>query len=153
MEVEKLAIRDFLATCNPLQKLEAAKLDELVMALEIRYFRRDSAVLAIGEHNQEVMLIRSGAIEVTHADGSLNGRYSEREWVGYRSVLRGGAVSMNVRTLEDTLFYCLPAAVFRELVEQHERVSGFFSEKKPERLRHAIKDIKSSDYSLLTLIA
>ncbi|MEZ5537796.1 MAG: putative nucleotidyltransferase substrate binding domain-containing protein [Thiolinea sp.] len=151
MEVEKLAIRDFLANTIPLRRLPAEKRDELAMALEVRYFRRDSQVLKIGEKNNEVMLIRSGAIEVTNADGQLYGRYEEGEWVGYRSVLSNGEISLNVRTLEDTLFYCLPGKVFKDLVESEERIKTFFSEKKPERLRRAMQDIKSNEYSLLSL--
>nr|CAA6809975.1 MAG: Predicted signal-transduction protein containing cAMP-binding and CBS domains [uncultured Thiotrichaceae bacterium] len=151
MEVEKLAIRDFLANCIPLKNLEASKLDELAMALEIQYFRRDSQVLTIGEKNDEVMLIRSGAIEATDADGKLYGRYEEGEWVGYRSVLRNGDISLDVKTLEDTLFYCLPGSVFTELLKSDERINSFFSERKPERLRSAMQEIKGDDYSLLTI--
>ena len=40
MEIEQLAIRDFLAHCNPLQNLSPQQLNELTMALEIQYFRR-----------------------------------------------------------------------------------------------------------------
>ncbi|PID34429.1 MAG: nucleotidyltransferase, partial [Thiotrichales bacterium] len=151
MEVEKLAIRDFLAKCSPLKNLADTRLDELAMALEIQYFRRDSQVLSIGDHNDKVMLVRSGAIEATDAEGRLCGRYEEGEWVGYRSVLRKGLVSLNIRTLEDTLFYCLPGQLFIELIEADERINRFFSEKKPERLRSAMQEIKGDDYSLLTI--
>lgn len=151
MEADKLAISDFLAKCSPLKSLAAEKLDKLAMALEIQNVRRDSQVLAIGEQNDKVMLIRSGAIEVTDAKGELYGRYEEGEWVGYRSVLRKGEVSLNVKTLEDSVFYCLPGQLFIELLESDERIGSFFSEKKPERLRSAMQEIKGDDYSLLTI--
>jgi CBS domain-containing protein len=151
MEVEKLAIRDFLANTIPLRRLPAEKRDELAMAMSILHAPRGSQVLTIGEKNKQVMLIRRGAIEVTNAEGQLYGRYEEGEWVGYRSVLSQGNVSLNVRTLEDSEFYCLPGEIFSELVKSSERIKSFFSDKKPERLRSAMQDTKRNDYSLLTL--
>lgn len=151
MEVEKLAIRDFLENCNPLQKVPNNKLDELTLALEIQYFRRDTPILNIGENNHEVMLIRTGAVEVTDNNGNLYGRYGEGDWMGHRSVMRDGIVTLNIRTIEDTLVYCLNGDVFLKLLASDERIKSFFSENKKERLRTAIQDIKSNDYSLLSI--
>ncbi len=152
MEVEQLAIRDYLAQCVPLKALSAAKLDELTHALEIRHFVNGNDVLKCGERNDHALLIRHGAIEVTREDGSLYGRFSEGEWVGYRSVMRGGTVSLNVRAIEDTVFYALPAAVFLALLVVDERVRSYFSELKPERMRSAIQEMHNhDDYSLLAI--
>ncbi len=151
MEAEKQAIRDFLVNTVPLRRLPAEKHDELALAMEVKHFRRGHQVLQIGEKNEQVMLVRNGAIEVTNVEGQLYGRYEEGEWVGYRSVLNQGDVSLNVRTLEDTEFYCLPGEVFIELVQSSERIRSFFSDKKPERLRSAMRETKRNDYSLLSI--
>lgn len=151
MEVDKLAIKGFLANCMPLQNLANDRLAELVTAFDVQHFGSDSQVLSLGEINDQVLLIRSGAIEVTTASGELYGRYEEGQWVGYRSVLRKGEVSLNVRTLEDTVFYCLPGQLFIELLASDERINNFFSEKKPERLRSVMQEIKGNDYSLLKI--
>lgn len=84
MEVEQLEIRDYLAKCSPLTELPADCLDEVANGVEIRYAQRDAEVLKIGENNDRVLLIRSGAVEVLLPDGQLYGRFSEGEWVGYR---------------------------------------------------------------------
>lgn len=145
MEVEQLEIRDYLATCPPLTELPLDCLNEVTMGLEIEYARRDSEVLKIGERNDRVLLIRSGAVEVLLENGQLYGRFSEGDWVGYRSVIRGGPVSMAVKAIEDTLFYSVPAALFLKVVERFEKVRKYFTDGKPERLRSAIQEIRGSD--------
>lgn len=152
MEVEQLEIRDYLAKCAPLKELPADTLDEITMALEIQYARRGTTVLKVGERNDRLLLIRSGAVEVLAADGNLYGRFTEGEWVGYRSVLRGGPVSLDVNAIEDTLFYSIPGGLFLKLIKQFERVREYFSEQKPERLRSAIREIRSADgYAMVTM--
>ncbi len=145
MEVEQLEIRDYLATCPPLTELPTDTLNEIAMGLEIQYARRDSDVLKIGQTNDHAFLIRSGAVEVLLENGAMNGRFTEGEWVGYRSVTRNGKVSMDVRAIEDTLLYAIPAALFLNLLGRFEKVNKFFSARKPERLRSAIQEIRGSD--------
>ncbi|HPQ96306.1 MAG TPA: putative nucleotidyltransferase substrate binding domain-containing protein [Thiolinea sp.] len=145
MEIEQLEIRDYLAQCPPLTELPDEVLNELAMGLEIQYARRDTNVLTIGAHNGHALLIRSGAVEVTLENGELYGQLSEGDWVGHRSVIRGGTVSMTVRTLEDTLFYAIPAPLFLKFMENHERVRRYFTERKPERLRNAIEEMRGSE--------
>ncbi len=151
MEIEKLAIRDFLEGCDPMQQLAAEALDQLALALEIQYFRRGSEMMKTGALNNEVMLIRSGAIEVTTAEGELYGRYAAGDWIGYRSVINDQPVSLDVVAYEDTLVYLVPGAMFRQLMQQDARFNRYFSNRKPERLRGAIRDIQTSDYSLLSI--
>jgi len=144
MEIEQLEIRDYLAQCPPLTELSNEILNELATGLEIQYARRDSEVLKIGAHNGHALLIRSGAVEVTLENGDLYSQLGEGDWVGHRSVIRGGTVSMTVRTIEDTLFYAIPAPLFLKLMENHERVKRYFAERKPERLRNAIEEIRGN---------
>lgn len=151
MEIEQLAIRDFLGQCAPLDLINEETLDKLSMSIEIRYIRSGNPVMQRGETNNEVFLIRSGAIEVHTAEQKLYGRFSEGDWVGHRTVLRDGSVTMNVDTIEDTLFYCFPADIFRQLLAYSEEVERYFTERKPDRVRQGIKDIYNPEkYRLLT---
>ena len=145
MEVEQLEIRDYLAKIAPLTDLPKEALNEITMALQIQYARRGTEVLKIGQRNDVVYLIRSGAVEVLLENGDLYGRFTEGEWVGYRSVMRGGPVSLNVNAIEDTLFYAIPADSFLGLVKRYDKVRQYFAERKPDRLRSAIQDIRGAD--------
>jgi CBS domain-containing protein len=153
MEVEQLEIRDYLAKCPPLTELSTDCLNEVAQGLEIQYARRGTDVLKSGEVNQYSFLIRSGAVEVFLPNGELYGRFGEGEWVGYRSIMRGGAVSMDVRAIEDTLLYAIPGELFRRILGRFERVHKYFTDGKPERLRRAIQEIRGADdgFSMITL--
>lgn len=152
MEVEQLEIRDYLGRTAPLKVLDDALLDELTLELEIQYVRRGKQLLSIGDTNKHLFLVRSGALEVLTENATLYGRFSEGGWVGYRSLINNGVVSMNVTAIEDTLLYVLPSRAFQKMLEADERVRHFFSDRKPERLRSAMQEIRDpNEYSLLAL--
>jgi CBS domain-containing protein len=152
MELEQLKVRSYLAKCSPLKDLPVAWLDKLAENVTFQCNGSGDAVLTIGEQNDRVLLIRRGAVDVFLENGELYGRFSKGDWVGYRSVMRGGVVSMTVKALEDCLFFAVPAPLFLELVDSFERVSQYFSERKQERLRSAIQEMRGSDnYAMITL--
>ena len=152
MELEQLKVRSYLAKCSPLKDLPAEWLDKLAANVTFQCNGIGDAVMSIGEQNDRVLLIRRGAVDVFLENGELYGRFSKGDWVGYRSVMRGGVVGMTVKALEDSLFFAIPAALFLELVDSFERVSQYFSERKQERLRSAIQEMRGSDnYAMITL--
>jgi len=151
MEIEKLAIHDFLSKCMPLNKLSSDALCDFVKVMEIRYVRRGQAVFKAGDTSREVLIIRQGAVEVTDAAGALQGRYEEGEWIGFTAVMSQTPAETHVETIEDSLLYCLPQADFLALISQHETIRHYFSEKKQERLRNALRENRPGDYSLLAL--
>ncbi len=149
MEIEQIEIRDFLGHTPPLDRLDHETLDALTQTIEITYVRRGRDILKVGENNEWLYLIRTGAVEVYTRDGKLAGHFGEGDWVGYRSVLRGGEINMRVTATEDTLLYMIPGATFRHLMEQNNHIANFFSERKPIRIRHAIQDMRGSTSAAL----
>ncbi len=149
MEIEQLEIRDFLARCPPLDRLDAAGLERLLDALEISYVRRGSTILRIGEQNHLLYLIRTGAIEVSDAHGQLIGRHSEGEWFGYRSALRGGEITLTVSAIEDSLLYAIPVAAMETLIAEADWVKAYFEGKKNERLKGATRALRDNDNAAL----
>lgn len=145
MDIEQLAIRDYLAKCSPLTELPADVLDELTRAVQIQRVPQGTDILSIGAENPFAFLIRAGAVDVLLQSGDWYGRFGEGDWVGYRSVMRGGKVSMTVQAIEDTLLYAVPGELFLSVLERFEGVRQYFSERKPERLRHALQEIRGND--------
>jgi len=144
MEIEQLEIRDYIAQCAPLNKLPDDELNRVVHALEISYSRSGEELLSLGESNHTLFLIRSGALAVTDGEGNIRGQYGEGDWVGYRSLLNDGEVTLAISAVEDTLLYRVPGNVFLQLFRQYDFVSEYFSQQKPQRLRSAIEDIRDS---------
>lgn len=150
MEIEQLEIRDYLSHCPPFDKLDVDELDQISQDLEITYIRRGRELLSLGNDNQYLYLIRSGAMAVYDADGNLKGQYRDGDWVGYKSVLRGGEITMMVEAVEDSLLYMIPGDIFRSLVERYGFVKQYFSKQKPERLRQAILELRNSGDNILS---
>ncbi|MDH5424783.1 MAG: DUF294 nucleotidyltransferase-like domain-containing protein [Gammaproteobacteria bacterium] len=149
MEIEQLEIADYLSQCAPLNKLPATELNQVVHALEISYSRKGDDLLKLGDNNYTVFLIRSGALSVYDSKGQLSGQFSAGEWVGYRSALGSGEVSMSVQAAEDVLLYRVPGNLLKQLMNRHEFIAEYFSQQKPLRLRSAIQDIRSSGDTVL----
>ncbi|MCW9025282.1 MAG: DUF294 nucleotidyltransferase-like domain-containing protein [Gammaproteobacteria bacterium] len=149
MEIEQLEIRDYLSQCAPLDKLDPAELDKVIHALEITYVRRNRELLTIGGTNHTLFLIRSGAMAVFDEHDELQGQYTDGDWVGYRSVLKGGEITLSVKAMEDSLLYCIPGSIFLPLYEKHEYLQHYFSRQKPARLRSAIEEIRDLQHNPL----
>jgi len=149
MEIEQLEIRDYIAQCAPLNKLQDNELNRVVHALEISYSRSGEELLRLGESNHTLFLIRSGALAVTDAEGKIRGQYGEGDWVGYRSLLNDGEITLAINATEDTLLYRVPGNLFLQLFRQYDFISEYFSQQKPQRLRSAIEDIRDSGNSAL----
>jgi Predicted signal-transduction protein containing cAMP-binding and CBS domains len=145
MDVEQLAICDFLAKCPPLTDLSADVREEVATVLQVIRFRKGEEILTIGADNAFAYLIRAGAVDVLLENSDWYGRFGDSDWVGYRSVMRGGKVSMTVQAIEDTVLYAVPGALFLDLIARFERVQQYFAERKPERLRIALKEIRGND--------
>lgn len=149
MEIEQLEIRDYLKKCAPLNTLDDNSLDQILHSLEISYLRRGNTLLQPGDANRSLYLIRTGALEVCNADGTLCIQLSEGEWVGHRSAMQDGIVTTQVKALEDSLLYNIPASVFNKLIEQNKSIKEYFSEHKPDRLRSALSEIRDTEKTTL----
>lgn len=151
MEIEQLEIHDYLAQCAPLNKLPAEALKLIVQALEISYLRSGQTLLKRGENNFTLFLIRSGAVAVYDSANQLTGQHSAGDWVGYRSALSNGEITLTVKASEDTLLYRVPANMLQQLMAQHDFIREYFSEQKPQRIRSATQDIRGTgDTRLVT---
>lgn len=153
MDIELIEIRDFLAATPPFDQLPPEALDALPEALELRYVRRGTQVLSIGDRNDRLHIVRSGAIDVTDKDGVLLARAGEGDIFGERSVLRGGEVHTNTRSIEDTLLYELPDEQFKALLREHKRFAYYYEPTDNVRLHEAVQPQLEADDSGFNLMA
>ncbi|SIN94670.1 CBS domain-containing protein [Sulfurivirga caldicuralii] len=142
MEIEQRELFRFLKQTPPLSTLDDATLRRWVEAVQIAYFRTGETILSPEQPNREVCLIRSGAVDVFDANGELVNALAEGDWLGYRSVLNDGQVSLTIRAAEDTLLYCFPAELFLKYYAQHPSFQQFFAQHKPSRLRQALQQLR-----------
>lgn len=134
---ELAEVAGFLRRHAPFDALEDAELDDAVRAIEIEYHRRGAVLLAIGNRNDALAVIRRGAVEVHDAEGRLVARMAEGESYGLPSLLTGRAVRHRVTAIEDTLLYRLPAEAFQHLRRTVPAFDRHFMRSLDERLQRA----------------
>ena len=126
LDVELAEIRDFLASHAPFSELPDEELTALPPQLGVVYRRRGSTVLAAGASVEELLVVRSGAVE--HRDGA--GRLLERggagTTVGGEALVSGTPQASDVTAIEDTLLLTLPAPVLHELRARHPDLTSWF---------------------------
>ena len=139
MDVELAEIRDFLARHEPFDKLPPAVLDELPTRMTARYYRRGTPVVSLGQRNDHLFVLRSGAVNIIDAQGTLVERNDPGGSFGVSSVLSGDPSLYTLRAHEDSLCLLLPSATFHTLMEQHHEFADFFLRRQAGRLRHAVE--------------
>ena len=152
MEVEQLEIRDFLAAHAPFDRIDAERLDRVTASIEIRYIRAGRDIITLGQTITELAMIRSGAVEIQRRDGSLYNRLGPGELFGQLSLMTARPARFPVRALEDTLLYCIPAALFGELFEEEEGFAEYVELDNPARSRARVREISSGSTLLTTRV-
>jgi CBS domain-containing protein len=143
-DVEITEVVDFLAEHAPFAAVPRDDLHRLARQLTVRYARRGTKLMAVGRGNDEVFVVRSGAVQITDDSGSLVARGGEGTGFG-TTALGGEASRFDVEAIEDSLLLVVPAPVFRELAEAHPAVHEYFSEQRAARLRHALQTMPHTD--------
>ncbi|MEO7132209.1 MAG: DUF294 nucleotidyltransferase-like domain-containing protein [Dermatophilaceae bacterium] len=136
-DVDVTEVSDFLAEQAPFAVMPRPDLEQLSRSLTIRYARRGTQVMRVGRANDEVFVVRSGAVQITDDNGLLIERGDEGNVFG-SSALGGRPSRFDIEAIEDTLLLVLPGAVFHGLTADHPAIDDFFSEQRATRLRHAL---------------
>jgi CBS domain-containing protein len=102
-------IVEFLRQFPPFNDLDEAALDELAKKVEVEFFPAGTTIIRQGEAPLDhARVVRRGAIELL-SEGRVLDVLGEGELFGHPSMLSGMPAGLEVRALEDTLCYRLPA--------------------------------------------
>jgi len=142
-------IRQFLSGTAPFHILEKDVLADIARKVVVRYFRSGDIILSSGGQNDQLFIVRSGAVELRLAGDELTARIESGGCFAYPSLLRGGEVRNTTTALEDTLVYCLPQEAFHRLRGQSETFRDYFNESETERLRSAVRNYSAQRASTL----
>ncbi len=145
MTVELAEVRDFLAGHAPFADLPPDALDALPARLTARYFRRGSTLVAVGQRNDTMFILRSGAVDIRDAHGALVERADDGACFGMSSVLSGGPSAFTMIAVEDTLTLLMPGDLFHTLLRTHPGFSAFFMRQQASRIRSAVHAVRVDD--------
>ncbi len=136
MEIDDITA--FLAATVPFDALGTPAQQSLARSVTVRYAKRGTEVLTVGDANAHLYIVRSGAVELKELGASLTARLGEGYCFAYPSLLRDGMIRNGVTAIEDTLLYLIPEMVFHDLRETVPAVRQFFAGAEAERLRAAL---------------
>lgn len=142
MEVELAEVRDFLADHAPFDRLPGSELAALPRRCTIRYARRGSVVLDVGDRGDGLYVVRSGAVEVRDETAELVDRVGAGEAFGMSSLLEHRPTRYRCAAVEDTLLIVLEPAAFDELSQAHPDFATFFAATHHTRLSRAIGNLQ-----------
>ncbi len=138
MQPELIEVVRFLKEVPPFNVLPEAELNATAAVIEIRYFRNNTEVLKYGEDIDHLFLLRSGAVEVYRRNGELYNRLESGGMIGQLGLLINKKVKFPVKTIEDSLFYCLPSEHFFHLCDEYEAFADFVEVDDSIRLHNAV---------------
>lgn len=146
MSVELEEVRAFIAAQEPFSHLPADVLDGLPQKMTMRYIRRGETAISRGSRNDDLHLIRSGAVDVVGADDLLLDRVEAGRTFGYSSLMAEPESRYDIIAVEDTLVLVLPRADFEELIAAHPHLNRFYSSQS-RRIAHAATELSEDDTS------
>lgn len=155
MDVELSEVRDFLARHAPFDSLPPAVLDRVPRQCTLRYARRGTVVLDVGEQGAGLYVVRTGAVDVVDEAGGLVERVGTGVAFGMSSLLERRPTRYRCTATEDTLLIVLPAELFDTLSHDHTGFATFYAATHHARLSRAIGNLQraaSGDTVLSTVV-
>lgn len=126
MTVELDEVRGFLAQHEPFSHLPEEALRELPGHMKIIYVRRGETIIDYGQVNDNLYIIRSGAVDVlAEGDALIDRRESGRNF-GYSTLVDEPASHYAMIAVEDSILLVLPRAPFTELITANPDIKRFF---------------------------
>ncbi|GAB4075581.1 DUF294 nucleotidyltransferase-like domain-containing protein [Nostocoides australiense] len=138
LDVELAEIRDFLAAQEPFADLPQEALTRLVPRLTVEYHRRGTAIMTPGRDSVHLYVVRSGAVDMRDAIGTLVDRGEVGDCFGSTTLLGGNPSTFSVVAIEDTLTLAMGAATFAELCNDHREFGEFFDAQRTRRMAGAV---------------
>ncbi|WP_405243391.1 putative nucleotidyltransferase substrate binding domain-containing protein [Lentisalinibacter salinarum] len=108
-------IQAFLSGLPGFDQLDETHLLQAARAVSVAYYRRGQDILEIGTMNDELHVVRSGAVELRDQNDDLVTRLAEGECFGFPSLMNNAPTRNHSVAIEDTLIYHLAGNAFAAL--------------------------------------
>jgi CBS domain-containing protein len=138
LHTEQLEIVGFLSHHAPFDSLSDEGLTELARHVEVAYYRANTDILNFSDPVNDLFVIRKGSVETYRRTGELFNRLAEGDVFGQMGLMMNQRVRFPVKTLEDTLVYCIPVEQFRDYCERYETFADYFETGNYSRLHKAV---------------
>jgi CBS domain-containing protein len=127
-------IARFVAALPGFDVLTGAQTQAAATSMQIGYYRAGTEVLNVGGENNQLHIVRSGALELRNGEGDLVQRVAEGECFGFPSLMNHAPVRHQSVAIEDALIYHLDGDVFTNLRRDNAQFDTFFIRSLSDRL-------------------
>ena len=141
MSVELDEVYGFLAQHEPFSTLPEDILRALPVQMGITYVRRGQAVVEVGQPNDTLYVIRSGAVDIVSEDNLLLDRREAGLNFGYSTLVGERESAYLMQAVEDSILLLLPREVFLQLLGQFPDMGRFF-QTASRRVRAAAEEVR-----------
>ncbi len=131
---------EFDITHPPFDLLTDDEQQQLLTRLDIGYFSNNQVIIEAGQSSNHVFVVMKGAVaEVDprlqdNADGGVIREYAHEDLFGAISIINGSS-RYTFRTLEETIAWLIPKAVFEVLMESNAAFAAYFKNSLAEKSR------------------
>lgn len=146
MTVELEEVRDFIADIEPFTRLPAAELEQLPARMTMEYVRRGQHLIRYGAVNENLHIIRSGAVDVLDEEGILLDRRDAGRSFGYSTLVGDEGSRYTMVAVEDSLILLLHKTEFQALAERNPDILRFYSSQS-RRIRAAAAELRGDQSS------
>ena len=129
-------ITNFIKTLPPFDQLTDQLISQCCQSLSVVYYNKNEQLVHVDSNEPQLYIVRSGAFEVTTANGELIDRISDGQYFGFSGMLSGEKVINKVHILEDGLIYQLPLKSFNHLRAANQAFDRFFNQAFAKRIRN-----------------
>jgi CBS domain-containing protein len=143
MDVELREIRDFLSSHPPYGELPDKLLDELTGRLHLRYFRRGTTIIEVGQANNSLFILRSGAVDIYRDGRDLVERADPGTTFGTSSVLTRLPSKYRITAIEDSLVLVMSGEVFHYLIKTVASFGDYFNPSNPNVMKRAVAQLEN----------
>jgi len=153
MTVELDEVRSFLAQHEPFSHLPEETLRELPRHMQIIYVRRGETVVDYGQVNDNLYIIRSGAVDILAEGAALIDRRDSGRNFGYSTLVDEPESKYAMVAVEDSILLVLPRAPFTQLITDNPDIKRFFESlsRRVAARAHEINDPGNSDTLRMTV--
>ncbi len=127
-------IEDFLSRLPGFDGLDAREINTAARSIDIAYYRTGSDILSIGDTNEHLNIVRSGAVELRDENDDLVLRLAEGDSFGFPSLMNAAPIRNQSRAIEDTLVYHMDGSTFQELRRSNTDLDTFYIRALSDRL-------------------
>ncbi|WJY97426.1 DUF294 nucleotidyltransferase-like domain-containing protein [Corynebacterium fournieri] len=143
MSVELEEVSGFLAQHEPFSTLPEETLRALPARMGITYVRRGDTVIEVGQPNDTLYVIRSGAVDIVSDGGMLLDRREAGLNFGYSTLVGERESAYLMQAVEDSILLMLPRDAFAQLLERFPDMGRFF-QTASRRVRAAAEEVRDS---------